>query len=165
MKVAAAACIVLVVLLAGIPFISRDDNASAFVLTAYASEDDKVISNILEEGNRVPVSMFETENGIKGFVFSYDMTEPEQVSSVSVMTEGEFPGIIEEIVGLDMETDQHYIYYVPEQSKSSPYRFMIPYTDEDTNTVYLCYLLVEESEGGYQAVIEKMEGFERKFKE
>ena len=31
------------------------------------------------------------------FVFAYNKNNPDDVSSVSVMTEGEFPGVIEEI--------------------------------------------------------------------
>ena len=87
------------------------------------------------------------------------------MSSVSVMTEGEFPGIIDEIVGLEPDKDKNYTLYIPEQGKVFPCSFMIPYTDEDANKVILCYLLVEETENGYSAVIEKMEEFERKFKE
>lgn len=42
---------------------------------------------------------------------------------------------------------------------------MIPYTDEASNKVIFCYLLVEETEDGYSAVVERMEEFERKLKE
>ena len=43
----------------------------------------------MHEGETVPVSLFNTEDGLKGFVFSYDLTEPgEQTTSVSVITEG-----------------------------------------------------------------------------
>ena len=86
----------------------------------------------------------------------------EEVSSVSIMTEGDMPGVIDEIVGLQMGTDRHYVIYVPEQSKEAPYHFMIPHTDTETKMVWFYYLMVEETEDGYTAVIEKMEGFEQK---
>ena len=43
----------------------------------------------MHEGENVPVSLFNTENGLKGFVFSYDLTEPGvQTTSVSILTDG-----------------------------------------------------------------------------
>ena len=56
-------------------------------------------------------------------------------------------------------------HHIPEQGKDFPYSFMIPYTDEASNKVIFCYLLVEETEDGYSAVVERMEEFERKLKE
>lgn len=163
----AAACVAVVVLAVGIiPLLNRGHVGNqGFVLVAYASENNVVVEHELQEGKSVPISFFETENGLKGFVFAYNKGNPDEVSSVSVMTEGEFPGVIDEIVGLELGTDKHYTLYIPEQGKDFPYSFMIPYTDEAANKVIFCYLLVEETEDGYSAVIERMEEFERKFKE
>lgn len=158
----AAACIVFVVLTVGIvPFLMGNDEESVFVLTAYAYENNAAVEYELVVGEKVPVSYFETENGLKGFVFSHAKEKTSEISSISIMTEGEMPGVIDEIVGLELETDKHYTLYVPEQSKGFPYNFMIPYTDEAANKVIFCYLLVEETENGYTAVIERMEEFER----
>ena len=144
---------------------SSNEGSQGFVLVAYASENNVVVEHELQEGKSVPVSFFETENGMKGFVFAYSKGNPDEVSSISVLTEGEFPGVIDEIVGLELVTDKHYTLYIPEQEKDFPYSFMIPYTDEVANKVIFCYLLVEETEEGYSAVIERMEEFERKFRE
>lgn len=161
----AAACIAVIFIFAGIiPLVMKEDKDSTFTITAYASQNSIVITNTVTEESRVPISLFETENGLKGFVFSYDKNDPGEVSSVSIMTEGEIPGVIDEIVGLQMGTDQHYIIYVPEQSKTAPYHFMIPHTDTEAKMVWFCYLMVEETEDGYTAVIEKMEGFEQKMR-
>lgn len=158
----AAACIVFAVITVGIvPFILGNKEESPFVLTAYAYENNTAVENILVVGEKVPVSYFETENGLNGFVFSHAKEKTSEISSISIMTEGEMPGVIDEIVGLELETDKHYTLYVPEQSKGFPYSFMIPYTDEAANKVIFCYLLVEETENGYTAVIERMEEFER----
>ena len=163
----AAACVAVVVLAIGIiPLLnSSNEGSQGFVLVAYASENNVVVEHELQEGKSVPVSFFETENGMKGFVFAYSKGNPDEVSSISVLTEGEFPGVIDEIVGLELVTDKHYTLYIPEQGKDFPYSFMIPYTDEAANKVIFCYLLVEETEDGYSAVIERMEEFERKFRE
>ena len=161
--------------------------------TAYAIDNEhKVTSVVLHEGETVPVSLFNTENGLKGFVFSYDLTEPgEQTTSVSIMTEStvteekqearaekfeyasssivkdeslslQDSDVIEEIANLEMEKDKHYTYYVPDQSKSSPHRLMIPTDDVENNTVSEYHLLIEETENGYVATIEKIVTHERK---
>ena len=163
----AVACVAIAVLAIGIIPLLNGSNVGSqgFVLVAYASENNVVVEHKLQEGKSVPVSFFETENGLKGFVFAYNKSNPDDVSSVSVMTEGEFPGVIEEIVGLELDNAKNYTLYIPEQGKEFPYSFMIPYTDETANKVIFCYLLVEETEEGYSAVIERMEEFERKFRE
>lgn len=133
------------------------------VLTAYAVENDNTVSTaLLQEGESVPVSLFETENGIKGFVFSYDITTPGQTSSVSIMTEGEFPGIIYEIAGIEMDKEKNYIYFIPEQSKTTPYFLMIPYSDIEKDMVYEYHLIIEEDEFGYIATVDHVVTHERK---
>ena len=133
------------------------------VLTAYAVENDNTVSTaLLQEGESVPVSLFETDNGIKGFVFSYDITTPGQTSSVSIMTEGEFPGIIYEIAGIEMDKEKNYIYFIPEQSKTTPYFLMIPYSDIEKDMVYEYHLIIEEDEYGYIATVDYVVTHERK---
>lgn len=156
-----------------------------FAFTAYAYDaDNNVCSEIMREGETVPISFFNTENGLKGFVFSYTFTEPGvQTTSVSIMTDGvikndapategnvsvnegtenEYSYVISEIAGLEMEEDTHYTYYVPQQDTSAPYRLMIPHDDLENNTVSEYHLLIEEAESGYVATIEKIVTHERK---
>ena len=163
----AAACVAVVVLTIGIlPLRNRTTSADqGFVLMAYASDNNVVMENELQEGRSVPISFFETQNGLKGFVFAYSKSNPKDISSISVMTEGEFSGIIEEIIGLELDKNNNYTLYIPEQGKDFPYSFMMPYTDENSKKEIFCYLLVEKTEDGYSAVIERTEEFERKFKE
>ena len=133
------------------------------VLTAYAIESDNNVSTaLLQEGESVPVSLFETDSNTKGFVFSYDIANPEQTSSVSIMTEGEFPGIIYEIAGLEMDKTKNYIYYIPEQSKTTPYFLMIPYSDFEKDMVYEYHIVIEEDETGYIATVDHIVTHERK---
>ncbi len=165
LKAIAACAAVVLITISIFPLLKNGEENTGFLLVAYAAENNVVVENVLQEGVSVPVSFFETEKGLKGFVFAYQKSNPKAVSSVSVMTEGKFPGVIDEIVGLELDKDKNYTLYIPEQGKEFPYRFMIPYTDETANKVIFCYLLVEETESGYSAVIEKMEEFERKFKE
>ncbi len=142
---------------------SEFGNIFPLVLTAYAMESDNNVSTtLLQEGESVPVSLFETDNGIKGFVFSYDITTPGQTSSVSIMTEGEFPGIIYEIAGIEMDKAKNYIYFIPEQSKTTPYFLMIPYSDIEKDMVYEYHLIIEEDETGYIATVDHIVTHERK---
>ena len=161
--IAAAACVCLV--LAGIfPLLHNQPGASPFVLTAYAVESDNTVSSaIMQEGASVPISLFETDSGIKGFVFSYDNTEPEQSSSISVMTDGTFPGVVNEIVGLDLDKDSHYLFYVPDQTQAAPYSLMIPHLENDM--VYEYHIAIDETDSGYIATIEQIVSFEQKLQE
>lgn len=156
-----------------------------FAFTAYAYDaENNICSAIMHEGENVPVSLFNTENGLKGFVFSYDLTEPGvQTTSVSILTDGvikndvpdtegslsgtgdagsEYSYVISEIAGLEMEIDTHYTCYVPQQDAVAPFRLMIPRDDFENNTVSEYHLLIEEAENGYVATIEKIVTHERK---
>ena len=163
----AAACIVIMVLASGIiPLMNNKNNPNnKLVFVAYASENNSVVEHELQEGVSVPISYFETENRLKGFVFAYSKSNSKEATSISVMTEGSFPGVIDEIVGLELEKGKNYIFYIPEQDKDFPYSFTIPYTDEAANKEIFCYLLVEESGSGCSAMIERTEEFELKFSE
>jgi len=134
-----------------------------FMLTAYAMESDNNVSAaLLQEGESVPVSLFETESNLKGFVFSYDITEPGEVSSISIMTDGKFPGILYEIAGLEMDKNKNYIYYVPEQSSTTPYSLMIPHSDIENDLVYEYHIIIEEDVDGYIATVDRIVTHERK---
>lgn len=163
----AAACVAMLVLTIGVlPLFHKDkEKSSDFALIAYASQNGTVVENRVQEGLSVPISFFETENGVKGFVFAFNKKSPGEISAVTAMTEGEFSDVLEEIVGLKLGTDKNYAFYIPEQEKGFPYRFMMTYTDMEANLVHFCYLLVEETEDGYSAVIERTESVERKGKE
>ena len=160
----AAACAAMLVLTIGVlPLFNKDKEiTSDFALIAYASQNGTVVENRVKEGTRVPISFFETADGLKGFVFAYNKTSPREISAVSVMTEGEFSDVLEEIVGLKLGMDKNYVFYIPEQDKGFPYRFMMTYTDMEASLVHFCYLLVEESEDGYSAAIERVESVEWK---
>ena len=119
---AMAACAAVILFVVSIfPLLKREEDVAGFVLVAYAAENNSIVENELQEGKRVPISFFETEKGLKGFVFAYNKSNPKDVSSVSVMTEGEFPGVIDEIIGLELEKDKNYTLYIPEQGKEFPY--------------------------------------------
>ena len=61
-----AVCVAIVMLIGIIPLWNSGNKASqGFVLVAYASENNIIIENELQEGKSVPISFFETENGLQ----------------------------------------------------------------------------------------------------
>lgn len=163
--IAAAACVCLV--LAGIlPLLHNQPGVSPFVLTAYAVENDNSISaSTICEGECTPVSLFESKDGLKGFVFSHVINESWYPSAISIIPENKFSEHLEEIAGLPMENGRHYYYFVPEQAEAAPYNFMLSYTDTSNNTVYEFRISIGEGELGYMATIEQIVSFEQKLQE
>lgn len=112
------ACFVIVAaLIFGLVFInSNEDNgiASLFVLTAYAAEDeeDVVSSNALGMGKAVPISVFETTKGVKGFVFSCNKEDEDASTSIVIISNGNYYDHIEEIVGITIDPTQNYYFYI-----------------------------------------------------
>ena len=155
---AVAACLCLII--SGLFPMFNQTGASPFVLTAYAMNSNTVSAVVMQEGESVPVSMFETESGTQGFVFSYDNADSKQSSSISVMTEGPFPGVITEIIGLNLNKGKNYLFYIPAQTQDAPYTLMIPHTDNDT--VYEFHISIDKTGDGYMATIEQIVTFEQK---
>lgn len=159
--IAAAACLAVIAMAFGMfPFFG-DKGTSPFVITAYALETDNSVSAaVMREGESVPVSLFET-NDVKGFVFSRDQNNSHQAPSISVMGEGQGADIFDKIDGMPVENGKHYVLYVVDRSKTAPYSIMVPYTDEDGKHVNEVYLIINETEDGYTAVIYRIETRER----
>lgn len=160
--IAAAACVCLV--LVGIlqPF-TKQPGVSPFVLTAYALENDNSLSSVvMQEGEKAPVSMFETKKGLKGFVFSHNCADAGKSGTIVIMSEGDNSASIDEIVGLATEQGKQYYFYIPAEEKAAPYSLPLFITDESTNTVGQLNIVIEQSEDGYTARIDKLTTHERK---
>ena len=164
--IAAAACICLVVA-TFFPFFQQD-GGSPFVLTAYALESDNTVSSVdMQEGENIPVSFFEADNGLRGFIFSYKADEPKEYYSFSIMTDGTQGTIdqqIEAINGLELSKDNFYVFYIPLQDQPAPYRLPLTMEDEATNTIALLNVVIEESEEGYIARIDSISIHEKIYK-
>lgn len=161
-----AACLALLVVVMGIFPMLNQPIISPFVLTAYALEDDNGTSaSTMTEGEYIPVSLFETENGLKGFVFSYDASDPTQPASVliidgssSVSSEEK----INEIVGLEVEQGKVYIYHILPEGATAPYNLPTFITDIENDMVYQFNIVIEESGNGYTAELLEVAQYERK---
>lgn len=164
----AAACLaVLAVAFGIIPFFNQS-GTSPFVLTAYALEaDNSVFAFPMVEGKYIPVSLFETENDLKGFVFSYDAPDPSDPASILIRNMNNPVSVgesINEIGGLETEQGKVYIYYILPEDATAPYNLPTFITDAENDTVYQFNIVIEESDNGYTAELLEVAQYERKTK-
>ena len=166
---AIAACVAVVAIVFGaIPFLNSNPNApigSPFVLTAYAAGVDNTVSAVeMKEGESIPVTFFEANNGIKGFVFSYKADKPQNHISLSIMTDGAQTTIgqqIEAINGLELSKENIYVFYIPKQDQPAPYSVPLSMEDEASNTLALLNVVIEETAEGYTARIDSFTIYEK----
>lgn len=160
--IAAAACVCLV-LMGILQPSTKQPGVSPFVLTAYALENDNSLSSVaMQEGESVPVSLFETNNGLKGFVFSHDCADTEKSDTIAIMSEGDNAASIDEIVGLATEQGKQYYFYIPAEGKSALYSFPLFIADESTNTAVQLTIVIEQNKDGFTAKIDDLTVQERK---
>lgn len=156
--VAAAACICLV--LAGLFPLFHQPGVSPFVLTAYALESDNTVSAaVMLEGENIPVTMFEADNGVWGFVFSHEEENPTDYVSISIMTVGQQVTIdeqIEAINGIELDNTLNYVFFIPPQDEAGPFSLPLTMEDERTNQIAMLHVVIEQSEGGYVARIDEV---------
>lgn len=161
---AVAACLCLV--LAGILPLFNQSGGSPFMLTAYALENDSSLSAVsMKEGENIPVSLFEANNGLWGFVFSHAADDPEQPISVSIVNADQQFTVnekIETISGLKMDGTQKYVFFIPPQNETGPYSLPLTMHDKKTDSVALLTVVIEQTEDGYTARIDELTTYERK---
>ena len=166
---AIAACVAVVAIVFGaIPFLNSNPNApisSPFVLTAYAAGIDNTVSAVeMKEGESIPVTFFEANNGVKGFVFSHRATTPQNHVSFSIMTDGSQIAIgqqIEAINGLELSKENIYVFYIPKQDQPAPYSVPLTMEDEASNTLALLNVVIEETAEGHTARIDSFTIYEK----
>lgn len=167
---AIAACFAVMAILFGtIPFLKDNSVGSPFILTAYvAGTDDNVSTSELKEGEHSPVTKFEASNGLWGFVFSYSVDDFEQPISISIINgdqQLEVDENIAAITGIEMKDNQKYIFFIPPQNDEGPYQLPLTIQDEESNTVALITLLIEQSESGYVTSIYELTSYPRKIEQ
>lgn len=167
-KAFAACAAVIAIVIGVIPFLNNGTNAPdniPFVLTAYAAGIDNTVSAVeMKEGESIPVTFFEANNGIKGFVFSHRATTPQNHVSLSIMTDGSQIAIgqqIEAINGLELSKENIYVFYIPKQDQPAPYSVPLTMEDEASNTLALLNVVIEETAEGYTARIDSFTIYEK----
>ena len=132
-----------------------EDNIDSlpFVISAYAmSEDGTAIATSLEEGERIPIDIFETDGGLRGFVVSCQKADDSETSSVTIISNGVFAEeSITEISGITNDPTQNYYFYIPGDNESAPYTMSLFRTDKETGAFYQCVITVTQINGSYFA--------------
>lgn len=163
----ACACFLVVALVFGIVFFNGGNDSgitSPFVLTAYAisNEDADAAANILVKGKKVPISTFETETGLSGFVFSYNKADDSTPSSIMVIADEYNSQVhIKEIAGIEKDSTQNYYFYIPAESNVGPYTLPFVLRDNEANLIYQYTVIITESNGSYYAELTEENIMER----
>lgn len=152
----ACAYILVITLVFGVAFFwSEDGNEvnSPFILTAYAVSPDggSSTTNIIEEGKKVPISRFETQTGLMGFVFSITKTDDTQPSSISIISTEYYDKQIDEVVGIAIDPKQNYYFYIPEKDEVEPFTLSLFLPDEKTNFMFQYRITIVQMDGSYYA--------------
>ncbi len=161
------ACFLVAALVFGVSILHNGDKGgivSPFVLTAYAKSNDDVDveSNFIIKGKKVPISTFETENGLTGFVVSCNKTDDNTPSSITIIgTDNNSQKRITEIRGIIGDPTQNYYFYVLGENSVEPYSFPIVLTDIDTNLICQYKVTITQTDNVYYAELSEEKIMER----
>lgn len=153
----ACACFLVIALVFSVAsFWGEDGNvvSSPFILTAYAAspDDGSTTANVLEKGKQVPISRFETESGLSGFVVSYNKPDDTLPSSIIVFTaDNSVQEQIEEISGITNDLTQNYYFYIPTENEVEPYTLPLFLTDIEANLICQYKVTITQIDGSYYA--------------
>lgn len=153
----ACACFLVIALVFSVAFFWGEDGnvvSSPFILTAYAAspDDGSTTTNVLEKGKQVPISKFETESGLSGFVVSYNKPDDSLPSSIIVFTaDNSVQEQIEEISGITNDLTQNYYFYIPAENEVEPYTLPLFLTDIEANLICQYKVTITQTDGSYYA--------------
>lgn len=143
---------IIIILIAKFAF-SRWNNVNkySFAITAYAMSESGTVSNaLLTDGKRIPVSIFEADSGLKGFVLSCPKTDESVPSSVIIISNGAFSqDSLKDISGITNDPTQKYYFYIPGDNESAPYTVPLFRTDKKTGTLYQCVITITQINESY----------------
>lgn len=162
----ACACFLVIALIFGLAFFRGEDGnvvSSPFILTAYAMspDDGNAITNTLEKGKQVPISRFETDNGLIGFVVSCNKANDGLPSSIAIISAGNNRDSIEEIVGIATDPAQNYYFYIPGENEVEPYTLPLFLTDTEANLICQYKITITQIDGSYYAELVEESVMER----
>ncbi len=158
------ACFLAIAVVLGIGLLrfgNESDGASTFGLSAYAISNDEtntVTKCILEKGQKVPISAFETESGIIVFAFGQDKPEKRKQSWCTIVFAGNLDGYRKEVDDAICDvmadhTQDHFI-YIPEQNKTAPYKLTLFMTNWETGIAYRYEISIIQVDDCYYAELE-----------
>ena len=163
----ACACFLVIALVFGVAFFWGEDGnvvSSPFILTAYAAspDDGSTTASVLEKGKQVPISRFETENGLTGFVVSYNKPDDSLPSSITIIaTDNISQNRITEISGITNDPTQNYYFYIPGENEIEPYTLPLFLTDTKANLICQYKVTITQIDGSYYAELVEESVMER----
>lgn len=145
----------------------RNRVSSPFILTAYAasSEFGGITASVLKKDEKVPISKFETTNGLYGFVVSCNKSDDDIPSSITIISAGNYRDRIEEIVGIASDPAQNYYFYIPGENEVEPYTIPLFLTDTQANLICQYKVTITQIGGSYYAELVEESIMERIIKE
>ena len=152
-KWAAMAACVCLMLLAAIPFFNQP-NVSPFVLTAYALEGDGTLTSYeMRLNESVPLKEIQLEAGFNGFLFSYPLSDKEQMSQLTLISSKYFPENPENKLYDFMEDKGiEYFYFIPDENEEMPVQFNINITDENGER-YKYEIVIQKDNNDFAAML------------
>lgn len=164
------ACITVLALLFGGIFLHHSDNDNPilmpFTITAYAASDSEgtFIDSILEEGSKAPISIFQTESGLRGFVLSCNNANADGSHSIAIISSADHEERISEIAGITRDQSLNYFFFIPEDFEASSFSFPLILNDSDTNQICQCVILINRTGNGFTVELAEKQIIERVFK-
>lgn len=145
----------------GISFLNKKGHAHPFVLNVYAREaDGSLVEQELEESVKLPVSLLETFDGLKGFLLSMDSGHP-RPPSVSIITAGSYEHRTVELMKLlgdDLERGRAYFFFVG-QSTEELENITLFHSDAETGWACEMVVRIRETQKAYFAELKKLTCF------
>lgn len=131
-------------------FFNTQNHSLPFSLKVYGeSEKGEVQAIDMEIDKKIPIDLFETKSGVKGFVFSYDKPDKNVPSAVAIVSEGDYDGIEEEILKMADDSTQNYIFYVPNEYDNTPIEQSFFVSGFEKDILYEIHLIINKEGDKY----------------
>lgn len=154
--------VIAIVIGIGIPVINNNGNMLPFTLTAYAlSDDGTVVEQSITDTEQVPVSLLETEDGLKGFLFSVGHSSGDTPATLAIFSAGDYQqrtAELGELAGVHLEPGKGYFFFVG-NSIDDFKNVSFFYSDRETDNRYEIAVQITENEGCYMAELKELKTF------
>lgn len=151
-----------------LPSMNNGGNLPPLVLTAYAlSDDGTVVEQSITDSVHVPVSLLETEDGLKGFLFSVDQNNDNDYVTLAIFNAGDYQQRTAELVdlaGIHLEPGKGYFFFVG-NSIDELQNISFFYSDAESGSTYEIAVQISENEGCYMAELKELKAFPTKHSE
>ena len=127
-----------------------------------AAADGTAEAEVLREGGKIPISLFETAEGLSGFVISCSKPDESLPSSVLILASGQSnQGHITEIRGIAEDSTQNYYFYIPGEEEAWLYQFSLFMDDTEGNIVWQYHIIITQADGSWYAEMRVRSAAER----